>query len=83
MVQVTVLYFSPVSTSIKRTSDTFIIPDNGMKLSTLAKHVVARYPNSGIEECRWSMDGDMVYKLDSFVLKGGEAVTLIPLLTEG
>lgn len=87
MGQVTVLYLSPVSTSTKRTSETFTLPDDGLKLSDLATLIVSQYPNSGIERvldgCRWSVDGGIIYELDSFVLEGGEAVALIPQQTGG
>jgi hypothetical protein len=56
-------------------------PDDGLKLSDLARLIVSRHPNTGIdrvlEGTRWSVDGEMVYAdLDAFVLRGGEEVAL-------
>jgi len=87
MGEITVLYFAGATTATKRTSETFTLPDDGLKLSDLAKLIVSRYPNSGIDRvldgCRWSVDADLIYDLDSFLLKGGEVVAAIPHVSGG
>ena len=87
MGQITVLYFAAATTATKRTSETFAVTDDGLKLSDLAKLVVSRHPNSGIdrvlEQSRWSVDAELVHDLDSFVLRGGEEVAVIPPVSGG
>ena len=87
MGEITVLYFAAVTTAVKRTSETFALPDDGLKLVDLTKLIVSRHPNSGIdrvlEGCRWSVDSNLVYQLDSFVLEGGEVVAVIPPVSGG
>ena len=87
MSEITVLYFAAATTATNRTSETFAIPDDGLKLSDLAKLIVSRHPNSGIdrvlEQSRWSVDAEMVDRLDTFVLRGGEEVAVIPPVSGG
>ena len=87
MSKITVLYFAAAMTAAKLTSETFVLPNDGLKLSHLVKLIVSRHPNTGIdrvlEGTRWSVDGEMIYHPDTFILKGGEEVTVIPELTGG
>ena len=87
MGEITVLYFAAATTTTGRTSETFALPDGGLKLSDLAKLVVSRHPNSGIdrvlEGSRWSVDAELVHDLDSCVLRGGENVGVIPPVSGG
>lgn len=87
MAKITVLYYSAAMTATKLTTETFTLPDDGLKLSDLATLIASRHPNTGIDRVlagtRWSVDGKMMYGRDSFVLKGGEEVTVIPQLTGG
>jgi molybdopterin converting factor small subunit len=88
MDKITVLYFSTAMAATKLTFETFTVSDDGLKLSDLARLVVSRHPNTGIdrvlEGARWSVDGEMVYAdLDAFVLRGGEEVAVIPRVSGG
>jgi len=87
MGEITVLYFAAATTTTGRTSETFALPDCGLKLSDLANLIVSRHPNTGIdrvlEGSRWSVDAELVHQLDSFVLKGGEKVGVIPPVSGG
>lgn len=87
MGDVTVLYFAAASTALSRTSETFAIPDNGLKLSDLAKLVVSRHPNTGIdrvlEQSQWSVDAELIDCPDSFILRGGEEAAVIPPVSGG
>jgi len=87
MAKITVLYYSAAMTATKLTTETFALPDDGLKLSDLATLIASRHPNTGIDRVlvgtRWSVNGEMIYDRDSFVLKGGEEVTVIPRLTGG
>lgn len=87
MGKITVLYFAAATTATGLTSETFALPDDGLKLSDLAKLIVSRHPNTGIdrvlEGSRWSVDAQMLHHLDSFVLKGGEEVAVIPPVSGG
>ena len=87
MGEITVLYFAAATTTTGRTSETFALPDGGLKLSDLAKLVVSRHPNSGVdrvlEGSRWSVDAELIHDLDSFVLQGGEKVGVIPPVSGG
>jgi len=84
---ITVLYFAAATTATKRTSETFALPDGGLKLSDLAKLIVSRHPNTGIdsvlEGAQWSVDTELIYDPDSFVLIGGEEVAVIPPVSPG
>ena len=87
MSEITVLYFAAATTATNHTSETFAIPDDGLKLSDLAKLIISRHPNSGIdrvlEQSRWSVDAELVDRLDTFVLRGGEEVAVIPPVSGG
>ena len=87
MSEITVLYFAAATTATSRTSETFAIPGDGLKLSDLAKLIVSRHPNTGIdrvlEQSRWSVDAELIHHLDSFVLRGGEEVAVIPPVSGG
>ena len=87
MGEITVLYFAAATTATGRTSETFALPDDGLKLSNLAKLIVSRHPNTGIdrvlEGSRWSVDAELVQVLDSFILRGGEEVAVIPPVSGG
>jgi len=89
MGKITVLYFAAAITATRLTSETFALPDDGLKLSDLAKLIVSRHPSTGIdrvlEGSRWSVDAQLVDRLDldSFFLKGGEEVAVIPPVSGG
>jgi molybdopterin converting factor small subunit len=87
MDEIAVLYFAAATTATGRTSETFTLPDDGFKLSDLAKLIVSRHPNTGIDRVlggsRWSVDAELVQVLDSFVLRGGEEVAVIPPVSGG
>ncbi|KAF9649869.1 MoaD/ThiS [Thelephora ganbajun] len=87
MGEITVLYFATAMTATGCTSETFALPDDGLKLSDLTKLIVSRHPNTGIdrvlERSRWSVDAELIYRLDSFTLKGGEEVAIIPPVSGG
>ena len=87
MGQITVLYFAAAMAATKLPSEMFTLPDGGLKLSDLAKLIASRHPNTGIdrvlEGSRWSVDAELVDRLDSFVLKGGEEVAVIPPVSGG
>ena len=87
MGQITVLYFAAATTATKRTSETFAVPDDGLKLSDLAELIVSRHPNTGIgavlEQTRWIVDGQLIYRYDSFVLEDGEEVVTLPHVVGG
>ena len=87
MGEVTVLYFAAATTALGRTSETFAVPGDGLKLSDLAKLIVSRHLNSGIdrvlEQSRWSVDAELVDTPDSVVLRGGEEVAIIPPVSGG
>ena len=87
MSKITVFYYAAAMTAAKLTSETFVLPDDGLKLSDLAKLIVSRHPNTEIdrvlEGTRWSVDGEMIHHLDTSILEGGEEVTVIPRLTGG
>ena len=85
---VTVLYFAAATTALNRTSEEFTIPDEGLKLSDLAKLITSRHPLSGIDNVlkrsRWSVDAELIDLLpDSVVLRGGEEVAIIPPVSGG
>lgn len=87
MGQITVLYFAAATTALDCTSETFEVPDGGLKLSDLAKLIVTRHPNSGIdrvlEQSRWSVDAELADLVGSVVLRGGEEVAVIPPVSGG
>ncbi|KAF9790910.1 hypothetical protein BJ322DRAFT_1000020 [Thelephora terrestris] len=87
MGEITVLYFAAATTALGRTSETFTVPDDGLKLSDLAKLIVTGHPNSGIdrvlEHSRWSVDAELIDLPDSVVLRGGEEVAIIPPVSGG
>lgn len=87
MGRITVLYFAAATTALDRTSETFEVPDDGLKLSDLAKLIVSRHPNSGIdrvlERSRWSVDAELADLAGSVVLRGGEEVAVIPPVSGG
>jgi molybdopterin converting factor small subunit len=87
MGEIAVLYFAAATTVTGRTSETFALPDDGLKLSDLAKLIVSRHPNTGIDRVlggsRWSVDAELVQVLDSFILRGGEEVAVIPPVSGG
>jgi len=87
MSKITVLYFAAAMTATRRTSESFALPDDGLRLSDLAKLIVSRHPNTGIdrvlEHSRWSVGAELVYDLGSFVLRGGEEVAIIPPVSGG
>ena len=87
MGEITVLYFAAATTALNRTSETFAIPDGGLKLPDLAKLIVSRHPNSGIdrvlEQSRWSVNAELVDLADQVVVRGGEEVAVIPPVSGG
>ena len=87
MGKITVLYFAAAITATKLTSETFALPGDRLELSDLAKLIVSRHPNTGIdrvlEGSRWSVDAQLMDPRDSFVLKGGEEVAVIPPVSGG
>jgi len=87
MSKITVLYFAAAMTATRRTSESFALPDDGLKLSDLAKLIVSRHPNTGIdrvlEQSRWSVGTELVHDLGSLVLRGGEEVAIIPPVSGG
>jgi len=87
MGEITVRYFATAMTTTKLTSETFAVPGGGLKLSNLARLITSRHPNTGIEsvleDCRWSVDGEMIYDLNSFILGGGEEVAVVSRLRGG
>ena len=87
MAKITVLYFAAATTALGFTSETFVLPDGGLKLSDLAKLITSRHPKTGIgrvlEQSRWSVDAEMIDLPDSVVLRGGEEVAVIPPVSGG
>ena len=87
MGKITVLYFAAATTVLGLTSETFVLPDGGLKLSDLAKLIASRHPNAGIDrvlqQSRWSVDTELIYLPDSVVLRGGEEVAVIPPVSGG
>lgn len=87
MGKITVLYFAAAMTATKLTSETLVVPDDGLKISDLAKLIVSRHPNTGIdrvlEGVRWCVDGLMLYDIDSFVVEDGREVAVIPPVSGG
>ena len=87
MGKITVLYFAAATTALGLTSETFVLPDNGLKLSDFAKLITSRHPNTGIdrvlEQSRWSVDAELIDLPDSVVLRGGEEVAVIPPVSGG
>lgn len=87
MGKITVLYFAAATTALGRTSETFLLPEDGLRLSDLAKLIASRYPNTGIDrvlkQSRWSVDTELVDPSDSVVLRGGEEVAIIPPVSGG
>ena len=87
MGEITVYYHSSAMTATKRTSDRFLLPENGLKASSLARAIISRYSHSDIERVlensRWIVDGQSVDPFGSFVLKGGEEVNVTPRLVGG
>lgn len=87
MGEITVNYHGVVMTATKRISETFTLPDNGIKASELTKLIVSRYPNTGIdrvlEQSRWIVDGSSIDPLGSFVFEEGEDVDIIPRMVGG
>ena len=86
MSEITVFYASTDITGVD--SDKFALPDTGkLKLSDLVKLIASRYPNTGIDRMlggsRWIVAGQLIYDHDSFFLRGGEQVNMIPQLTGG
>ena len=87
MAKITVLYFAAATTALGLTSETFVLPDGGLKLSDLANLITSRHPKSGIDrvlgQSRWSVDAELVDLTDSVVLRGGEEVAVIPPVSGG
>ena len=87
MGEITVLYFAAATTTTGRTSETFALPDDGLTLPDLAKLIVSRHPKTGIdrvlEQSRWIVDKELIYLTDSFVLRGGEEVVVLPPVSGG
>lgn len=86
MSEITVFYPSTDITGIA--SEKFALPGPGkLKLSDLAKLIASRYPNTGIDRVlggsRWIVAGQMIHDHDSFFLRGGEQVNIIPHLMGG
>lgn len=82
---VTVNYYDTAMTITKVASETYTVPNGGLKVSDLANLIASRYSNTGIdgvlERSRWSVDSHMVDH--SFILRGGEDVLVIPRLYGG
>ena len=87
MGKITVRYYAAAMDAARRASDTFDILDDGLKLSDLAELIVSRHPNTGIgavlEQTRWIVDGQLIYRYDSFVLEDGEEVVTLPHVVGG
>ena len=87
MGEITVLYFAAATTATGCTSETFSLPEDGLKLSDLAELIASRHPNTGIkhvlERSQWAADSNLIHHLDSFVLRGGEEVAVIPPVSGG
>ena len=87
MGKITVLYFAAATTALKLTSEPFVLPDDGLKLSDLAGLITRRHPNTGIdrvlEQSRWSVDAELIDLPDSVILRGGEEVAIIPPVSGG
>lgn len=87
MGKITILYFAAAMTATKLTSETLVVPDDGLKISDLAKLIVSRHPNTGIdrvlEGVRWCVDGLMLHDIDSFVIEDGREVAVIPPVSGG
>ena len=79
MGKITVFYIGDAMTGTKCTSETFSIPEDGLKLSSLAKFIASRHPGIArvVEQGRWCVDGEFEPR-DTFILKGGEEVDLFP-----
>jgi molybdopterin converting factor small subunit len=73
MGEITVLYYSTAATLTGCSSETFAIPDDGLKLSDLANLIASRHPNPGIvrvlELTRWILGSEVIYHLDSVILR--------------
>ena len=82
---VNVNYYDTTMTATKVASETYTVPNGGLKASDLAKLITSQHPNTAmggvLERSRRSVDSQMVY--DSFTLKGGEDVLVIPRLYWG
>ena len=87
LIRIAVLRFAAAMTVTKLASDVFALPDDTLKLSGLAKPIVSRYPNTGVdrvlEGSRRSVDAQLMDPVDSFVLKGGEEMAIIPRVSGG
>lgn len=87
MGKITVLYFAAATTALGLTSETFVLPHDGLKLSDLAELITSRHPDTGIGpvlgQSRWSVDAELVDLPDSVVLRGGEEVAVIPPVSGG
>lgn len=80
---ITVLYFAAASTSAGTTAETIELPESteAFRLSSLGALLIARHPDSGLEEVlegsQWSVDAEMVEDPEKVVLQGGEEVAVI------
>ncbi|TFK72916.1 hypothetical protein BDN72DRAFT_762552 [Pluteus cervinus] len=78
---ITVLYFAAASTATGITEEEIDIADEGVSLASLGEILVARHPETGLDEVlagsQWSVDASMVDDPASVMLKGGEEVAVI------
>jgi len=95
---ITILYFAAAQTLLGKISETIQLPghegedsDNkpGFPLSDLAGLLVARHGTRGddlgnvLKISKWSVDAEMIDDVDTFYLKGGEEVAVIPPVSGG
>jgi len=56
-------------------------------LKKLLEFIFSQHPNTGVdsvlEGAQWSVDTELIYDPDSFVLRGGEEVAVIPPVSGG
>ena len=87
MGKITDRYYAAAMDAARRASDTFDILDDGLELSDLAELIFSRHPNTGIgavlEQTRWIVDGQLIYRHDSFVLEDEEEVVTLPHVVGG
>lgn len=74
-------------TTTKRSSDKFVVPENGSKVSDITNAIISRHPHTDIGRVlghsRWIVDGVSIAPDDSSVLKGGEDVSIVPRMVGG